>query len=167
MFHIKLHPSFPLYFFRKESNEFGFQMLFAAKRGEIRSFFNSIPLKICKYWACWTKQILKAHQNKNTHAIYFFFLGLVPSCEETSFMTTFYGLYFNQHYTHIFHRLQFLLWASEGSFHVLHQLLCPFWHVVGTPSCCTTCVVLCCSVAHMSDVWQSFRCSLPVGDLLY
>ena len=30
-----------------------------------------------------------------------FFKGLVLSSEETSFMTTFYGLYFNQHYTHI------------------------------------------------------------------
>ena len=27
---------------------------------------------------------------------------LVPSCEETSFLTTFYGLYFSHHYTHIF-----------------------------------------------------------------
>ena len=33
----------------------------------------------------------------------FFFINLVPSSEETSFLTTFYGLYFSFHYTHITH----------------------------------------------------------------
>ena len=32
-----------------------------------------------------------------------FFINLVPSSEETSFLTTFYGLYFSHHYTHITH----------------------------------------------------------------
>ena len=45
----------------------------------------------------------------------------------TSFLTTFYGLYFS--YLHII--LQICCWASEGSFHVLLQLL-SIW-LVGTP----------------------------------
>ena len=32
-----------------------------------------------------------------------FFFNLVPSSEETSFLTTFYGLYFSHHYTHFTH----------------------------------------------------------------
>ena len=31
----------------------------------------------------------------------YFFINLVPSSEETSFLTTFYDLYFSHHYTHI------------------------------------------------------------------
>ena len=34
---------------------------------------------------------------------FFFFLCLVSSSEETSFLTNFYGLYFSLHYTHITH----------------------------------------------------------------
>ena len=33
--------------------------------------------------------------------LFYFFKGLVPSSEETSFLTTFYVLYFNQHCIHI------------------------------------------------------------------
>ena len=49
--------------------------------------------------------------------IHCFFLMLV-FLRRTSFLTTFYGLYFNQWCTYIL-QITFHLWASEGSFHEL------------------------------------------------
>ena len=40
--------------------------------------------------------------------LFCFFVFLVPSCEETSFLTTFYGLYF-RHHLHTYYTLQIML----------------------------------------------------------
>ena len=58
----------------------------------------------------------------NVSSLTFFFCVLVL-LRRTSFLTTFYGLYFGSTVTD--YRLQFI-WASEGSFHVLLQLLVLF-----------------------------------------
>ena len=59
-------------------------------------------------------------------------------------------VYISINVAHIFLQITFQLWAYEGSFHVLHQLLCPFfWHVVGTPLCCNS-VLSCVPHPHMA-----------------
>ena len=47
----------------------------------------------------------------------FFFLYLVPSSEETSLLTTFYGLYFSHHYT--YYKLQIMLDLLCGQLYIL------------------------------------------------
>ena len=81
---------------------------------------------------------------------------------EDIFLTTFYSLYFSQQWTHIFHRLQFLVGPLRAVLHVLHQLLCPFWLVVGTPSSCCITVLSLCAESHV-DLSDSHQLSLVRG----
>ena len=75
----------------------------------------------------------------------------------TSFLTTFYGLYFNQQV----HNNS--LWASEGSGHVLPQLPVLFWLVVDTPLCCTpvcACILLSWFIIRIPRIWCQKICLL-------
>ena len=73
------------------------------------------------------KNRIKTVENVKTLSILFYELNsylftniflIVGPPKEDIFLTTFYGLYFNQ-LAHIFYRLQILCGASEGSLHVL------------------------------------------------
>ena len=54
-----------------------------------------------KYFKCDTSTFIYTNKFNQQQSLLFF--NLVPSSEETSFLTTFYGLYFSHHYTHITH----------------------------------------------------------------
>ena len=63
------------------------------------------------------------------------------SLEGHLFLTTFCGLYFN-HQVNIYFTNYNSCWASEGSFYVLLQLLCPLT-CCGNSSLCTSVFFLC------------------------
>ena len=59
--------------------------------------------------------------------LFFYFFYLVSFSEETSFLTTFYGLYFNHHYTHIIHYKS--CWTfCVGSYTLLSKFLIKLLH---------------------------------------
>ena len=66
-------------------------------------------------------------------SVQFFYVG---PFEEDIFLTTFYGLYFNQQ-AHIFYRLQFFVGPLRAaSMYCFNSSV--LWLVVGNPLCCTT-----------------------------
>ena len=73
--------------------------------------------------------------------IYIFFLMLVL-LRRTSFLTNFYGLYFNQWCTYIF-TYYISIVGLWGQLSCSASTPMSIWHVVGTPSCCNSCIVLC------------------------
>ena len=64
--------------------------------GTRNPFYMSLFLFIIFYHNCYSCCLVKVGAT-------LFYINLVPSREETSFLTTFYGLYFSHHYTHITH----------------------------------------------------------------
>ena len=100
---------------------------------------------------CW-KSILRP-----LLGVVFFMLALL---RRTSFLTTFYGLYFSHHCTHITNYNLFTCWTSVGSFHVLHLHL-PFW-LVGTLHACAS-VSMCPWISYRHK--QSFNLLIPITRL--
>ena len=61
----------------------------------------------------------KSQMQLDFGGIAFYFFYLVPSSEETSFLTTFYGLYFSHRYTHLTnYRSRWTFYMPERQIHI-------------------------------------------------